>query len=87
MRWKNVVLRGLLAILIIFDLLLFLEIRRYGWPVILSGQPLGGGRMGITVTRMTASAGDWLMAALLVSVQTAVVYGNWRLGHPKEKRH
>jgi len=83
MAWKRVLLRGLrglLAILIIFDLLPLLQSRRHGWPVILSGQPPGDGVMQISVARVPLSAVDFVIAALLVSLEIAVVYGNWRIG-------
>jgi hypothetical protein len=86
MTWKKVVLRVLLVVVVIFDLLLILEIHRHGWPVMLSGQSLGDGRVGISVKRIPFSIGDWLLATLLTILQGAIVYGNWRMGRSL-KRH
>lgn len=80
MKWKKRLLRTLLAALIIFDLLLFFQARRHGWPAFLSGQPLGDGRVQVDITAIPLSAVDCLLGALLVGFEGIVVYGNWRIG-------
>jgi hypothetical protein len=79
MKWKRRVLRALLAFVILFDVLLLMQFHRHGWPAIINGYDLGGGRMQISVTRMPITAADWLLGALLVGVQGLVVYGNLRV--------
>ena len=87
MGWKKGLLRALLAILIIFDLLMILQARRHGWPVSLSGQPLGDGQTQISVNPLPFTALDWVLAVLLIGVQLLVVYGNWRVGrHGRNQR-
>jgi hypothetical protein len=78
MRWKRSLLRALLAILIIFDLLAALQFRRHGWPVRLTGEPIGDGAAHITVTYLPFSPADGALVCLLIAIQGAVVYFNWR---------
>lgn len=87
MGWKKGLLRTLLAILIVFDLLMILQVRRHGWPVGLSGVPLGDGQTQISVNQLPFTAVDWVLAVLLVGIQILVVYGNWRIGHQSGKQH
>jgi hypothetical protein len=79
MKWKRRFLRGLLGFVILFDLIVFVQFHTHGRPVIVTGRSLGQGRAEFSVTRVPVSAGDWLIGALIVSIEGLVVYANLRI--------
>lgn len=78
MKWKRRFLRLLLGVVILFDVTVFVHFHIYGRPVIVTGHSLGEGRAEFSVTRVPIPAADWLIGALLVSIEGVVVYANWR---------
>jgi hypothetical protein len=78
MKWRRRFLRVLLGLIVLFDFIVFMQFHTHGWPSKVILRDLGAGRAAVSVERIPFSTEDWLIGALLVSIQGVVVYANFR---------
>jgi hypothetical protein len=82
MHWLKWGIRIALAVLLLLDVSLFVQIRRHGWPSTATMKQIGPETFDIRVTQLPITLADWAIICGLLMMHAALIYLLWRFRRP-----